>query len=88
MRDQWTVQDSMKNILCGLAHYETGVHNLFPLGFSDLIGYRDSESDLVEFTTCEKVKHLKMFKNGRVDLKFTSERYAEEFIEKYLGTVC
>lgn len=53
-----------------------------------MIGYRDSESDLVEFTTCEKVKHLKMFKNGRVDLKFTSERYAEEFIEKYLGTVC
>jgi len=88
VRDQWAVQDSMKNILRGLAHYETGVYNVFPLGFSDLIGYRDSETDLVEFTTCEKVKHLKMFKNGRVNLKFTSERYAEEFIEKYLGTVC
>ena len=29
-----------------------------------------------------------MFKNGRVDIRFTSETYAAEFATRYLGLVC
>ena len=33
-------------------------------------------------------EQMKLFKNGRVDLKFASEALAAEFIDTYLGTVC
>ena len=41
----------------------------------------------MEFPTCEKAKQIKLFKNNRVDLKFHSPEYAEQFINKYLGAV-
>ena len=41
----------------------------------------------MEFPACEKVKQMKLFKNNRVDLKFHSPEYAEQFAGKYLGTV-
>lgn len=86
--DGWELTDSMKDILCGVAHYETGLHNVFPLGFSCATGYREINNDVVMFPTCDKVKQMKLFKNNRVDIKFSSPKYAEEFINQYLGTVC
>ena len=85
--DGWEVTDSMKDILRGVAHYETGLHNVFPIGFSCVTSYREIEEDVVEFPTCDKVKQMKLFKNNRVDIKFSSPKYAEEFISQYLGTV-
>lgn len=35
----------------------------------------------------EKVKQIKLLKNNRVDLKFRSPEYAEQFVNKYLGVV-
>lgn len=84
----WEIQDSMKAILYGLAHFETDSYRVLPVGFSLLLGYQDIKEPVVEFPSCEKVKQLKLFKNGRVDLKFHSPGYAAEFINKYLGTVC
>ncbi len=86
--DGWELQDTMKEILRGVAHYETGSYRVFPLGFSDLMGYHDIKDAVVEFPTCEKVKQIKLFKNNRVDLKFASPEFAGQFISKYLGTVC
>ena len=86
--DGWEVCEGMKEILYGLAHYETDNYQRFPMGFSELLGYREIKEPVVEFPTCEKVKQMKLFKNNRVDLKFHSPEYAEQFINKYLGTVC
>ena len=83
--DGWEVYDGMKEILCGLAHYETDSYRVLPLGFSDLPGYRDIQESVTEFPSCEKVKQIKLFKNGRVDFKFHSPEYAEQFINRYLG---
>ena len=33
----------------------------------------------------EKLKSIKCFKNGRVDVRFTSEAFAREFAEMFLG---
>lgn len=85
--DGWEICDGMKEILYGLAHYETDSYRVFPVGFSDLLGYSEIKEPLVEFSTCEKVKQIKLFKNNRVDLKFRSPEYAEQFVSKYLGTV-
>ena len=30
---------------------------------------------------------MKMFKNGRVDIKFTSKEYADQFVSDYIGRV-
>lgn len=85
--DGWEICDGMKEILYGLAHYETDSYRVFPVGFSDLLGYSEIKEPLVEFPSCEKVKQIKLFKNNRVDLKFRSPEYAEQFVSKYLGTV-
>lgn len=85
---RWELSDSMKSILRGAAHFETGGYNMYPVGLSDLVGYGRVDHDLVLFPSCTKLKHLKMFKNRRVDIKFASEALAKEFIDTYLGTVC
>lgn len=81
----WELTAGMKQILRAVAHFETGVYRMYPSGFSDLLAYSQEENDFIEFPTCKKVQSLKMFKNGRVDLKFTSESLAQEFIDIYIG---
>ena len=83
----WALNDSLKEILKGIAHFETGCFALMPHGFDSLLGYRHSGSETVEFLTCSKVRQLKMFKNGRVDIRFASEAVARQFADEYLGRV-
>ena len=80
------LKDEMKNILEAAAYYEAGAFVPYPYGIdrlmnSDLHVYEDT----VEFPDCEKLLSLRMFKNGRCDLKFTSPEYAEAFAAEYLG---
>ena len=46
----------------------------------------DKTTPLFEFS-CDKLKQLRMFKNQRVDLKFTSKAYANQFAAEYLGLI-
>lgn len=85
---RWELSEDLKAVLRGVAHFETGSYKMYPLGISELVGFGRVESDTIEFPTCAKLKRLKMFKNRRVDLKFTSAALAEEFVNTYLGTVC
>lgn len=85
--DYWNLTDAMCNILRGVAHYETGMFSVYPHDISVLLNNRYNMNPLTEFSYCSKVKQLKMFKNHRVDLKFESKSYANEFAEKYLGLV-
>lgn len=87
-QDEWELENKAQDILRGVAHFETGSFDVYPLGFSDLLGYSRSPSNEHEFSTCTKVKELKMFKNGRVDIRFATETHAAEFAAKYLGLVC
>ena len=85
--DYWTLSSDMKSILRGLACFETGSVSVFPYRFSDLLGYGNILENQIAFSTCDKVKQLRLFKNGRVDLKFSSEQTAADFVDTYLGTV-
>lgn len=87
-QDEWELNDGMQDILRGVAHFETGSFSTYPAGFSCLLGYSRTPYQEHEFSTCKKVKRLKMFKSGRTDVCFSSEAFAEEFVNKYLGTVC
>lgn len=85
--ERWNLQEHLKQVFHGIAHYETGSFSAVPSGFSSLLGYNHSGSDLVLFPGCVKIQQLKMFKNGRVDIRFSSEESARTFVKEYLGLV-
>ena len=85
--ERWDLRDHLKQILRGIVHYDTGSFSLMPSGFSNLLGYNHSSTDVVQFPSCTKVRQLNMFKNGRVDIKFSSEESARTFVAEYLGLV-
>lgn len=87
-REKWSLCDSMKNILRGLAFFETSVIGSYPQNIAYLLGGGNKEYSIVSFDDCTKAEQLKMFKNGRVDIKFTSKEFAEQFAAEYLGHVC
>lgn len=68
--------------------YETNTFGRFPAGFSELLGYSDVSTSQFQFPTCQKLVQLRMFKNGRVDLKFKTASIAKEFAETYLDYSC
>ena len=41
-QDEWTLEDKTKDILRGVAHYETGVFNLYPLAFPNCLGITEA----------------------------------------------
>ncbi len=88
--DKWyqaphiSLSDDMKSVIKALEYYEFGASNVHNCGFAQLLGYSFNET-VFDFTF-EKVKQIKCFKNGRVDIRFTSEAYARQFVEEYLGT--
>lgn len=84
---RWELRDATKAILRGIAHFETGVFGQYPESMSDVFGYH-TQYNLHVFFDCKKVQQLKLFKNGRVDIKFASKEYGEQFVSEYLGTAC
>ena len=84
----WELSSGTKDILRGIAHFETGMFGTVPCSLSRILGRYDSSDSQHEFPDCEKLQSLRMFKNGRVDIKFTSEAHAAQFIEDYLKTIC
>lgn len=85
--ERWEPNDSLKDILRGVAHFETGSYDSYPHSFSELLGWGRIECPLYEYSTCDKLRHIKLFKNGRVDIKFTSKANANQFVTEYLGRV-
>ena len=86
--EQWDIKTGAKNILRALAYFETGAFDQYPDGIDDLLSEdRFLWYDLWELEDCKKLEKIKLFKNGRMDIRFTSEGFAREFVDGYLGTV-
>lgn len=85
--ESWELTGKMKDILRGISHFETGGFDHIPASLSRLIE-RASDSGQCEFPDCKKIQSLRMFKNGRADLRFSSEAYAIQFVDEYLKTIC
>lgn len=81
--DEWESTDSLKTLLNALAWYECGRMDEGNLWFPELFRY-DTERNFFETYNMEKVKSVKLFKNGRVDIKFRSVAYVQEFVETCL----
>lgn len=86
--EQWYVYENGRSILRGLAHFETGGFEQYPSGIDSLLSdTRRLWYDLWEFDDCVKLERVKLYKNGRMDIRFTNEGYARQFVTDYLGTV-
>ncbi len=81
----WELYTGMKNILRGAIHFETGSVTYIPENLAGLFGY--SYRHATTLLNGKKILQVKLFKNGRADLKFASQELAKEFMEDYLGTV-
>lgn len=84
-RQHWTFTSNMGPVLLCAAHFETGALNKYPACFPSPPFDETYECNQMDFGGCEKLAQLRLFKNGRVDLRFTSEDYANQFIDAYLG---
>lgn len=84
-RGNWKMTSRMESIIPALYHYETGLFGDYPYSFSRLFNHFDYPE--LDFDNDNKLKTIKCFKNGRVDVKFTSKTAATEFADKYLGWV-
>lgn len=87
-REDWSLADRMKDVLAGVAYFETNTFGCKPAGFSELLGYSAVSTSVFQFPDCQKLIQLRMFKNGRVDLKFKTASIAKEFAETYLDYSC
>ena len=85
---EWSLADRTKDLLRGIAHFETDSFDALPGSLSRVLKRYDCPDNQYEFPDCKKIQSLRMFKNGRVDLKFTSETCASQFIEDYMKTIC
>lgn len=84
-KEYWTFTNSMKAILPCAAHFETGALNEYPAFFPSPPFDGTYSCNQLDFPGCEKLVQLRLFKNGRVDIRFSSEDYADQFINAYLG---
>lgn len=83
--EKWEPDDKLEDLLRGIAFFETGVIGRYPVEILELLRYKRSETDVIEFTGCTKIRRLKMYKNNRADLKFASAADAEEFVKDFLN---
>lgn len=79
----WELEESLKEILWGIAHYERNDFRL-PQSIAEVLcEYRLKNSE-ISFPDCKKVQSMKLYKNGRVDIRFRESRYLEQFVKAYL----
>lgn len=83
----WDMSSGMRAVMKGIAYFETGSLSTVPDAFSRLINGHYLESCSHDFPGCRKIRSLKMYKNGRVDVRFREEAHAIQFAAEYLGTV-
>ncbi len=86
--EQWYIHDSGKNVLKAAAYFEAGGFQPYPYEINELLS--DTANlwyDLWELDGCEKLDRIKLYKNGRMDIRFTSEGYARQFVSDYFGTM-
>lgn len=82
---RWEISGSAKNVLRGVIHFETRSYTVLPAGLSDFFSYRDVRQACTDFHGYSKLRQIRLFKNGRMDIRFASSELAEQFIDIYLS---
>lgn len=80
---EYRPNDGLKVVLNAIVHFNIGQLNRGAEWFPELFSYR-IKNNIFLVGNLEKVKQVKLFKNGRVDIKFRDAVTAQEFVESYL----
>lgn len=80
---EWSTGEDLRIILNALVHFDIGQLNRGTEWFPELFRYSTKEN-IFHINNLEKVKQIKLFKNGRVDIKFRDAVSVQEFVETYL----
>lgn len=80
---EWRPNDSFRAVLNALSHFESGLMDDESGYFTPFFFYSLKENEF-EYPYLTKVKGIKLFKNGRVDIRFSDSSALYEFVEKYL----
>lgn len=81
----WDLTEKMEKILYGAAHYETGRFKEYPAHLNDLINGKCHCSEQEKFPGMKKLRGLRLYETGCVDVVFTSAAFAEGFVGTYLN---
>lgn len=82
---EYTPTEDFLTILDAIAFYQCGRMNEGHLWFPDFRStYSGPKENVVYTRNMSKVESIKCFKNGRVDIKFRSAAYVQEFAEQCL----
>lgn len=82
---QFMLHDDAGDILRALSYFELGTQEWLQGNISSLLTYyvKGKKHDI----SGNKVESIQLFKSGRMDIRFTTEAYAREFVENFAGTV-
>lgn len=80
---EYTPSGDFKTLLNALAYYECGRMDEGHKWFPELFKY-DTKENQIDTPHMGKVKSVKLYKNGRVDIKFRNASYVQEFVEQYM----
>lgn len=83
----WNLFQTTKDIVKGIAHFETESFSDIPDSLNRLIQRSSLQDSFIEFTDCQKVQSMRLYKNRRTDIRFRTAEYAGKFVEGYLGTI-
>lgn len=81
----YELHESMKKVLRALSFYEIGTQACTAPGLSPLFQYTLYRNKFENMG--KKVTEARLFKKGRVDIRFANETCAREFEEQFLGLV-
>ena len=81
---RWSFYERLKPVLKAACYFEYETLDFVPRCMQEML-FINFDEPVVEISGFQVGQH-KMFQNGRVDLRFTSEAYAREFAETFLGT--
>lgn len=80
---EWKLWEPMAAILEGVAHYERNDFRL-PLSIAEVISQYRLKNSEIPFPDCKKIQSMKLYKNGRVDIRFREGRFLDQFVTEYL----
>lgn len=80
---RYKITESGRAVFEALAYYETGLFNNAGY-FAEICDPWELEESEFEYTADDrKVSHVKLYKNGRIDIKFRTKEYTDEFIKEF-----
>ncbi len=81
------IYESTKKIMRGLSYFENQTVGLIPHELSPFFYYHGPGDNAYDFENLSKISRIRLYKNGRVDIRFAEEAYAVQFATEFLGTM-